>query len=257
MGVKKLTFSGENNTAFQASKIHLAMQTSHSGILEGIGNECSYILSNNQIYFSDGFISIYGRIIEIENNTSINLEPDGQKYGYVILHVNTFDDTVSLQLKEGSSLPSLQQDNISEGQGVFELPLVKYQKTLVNVSILENTEALIIKSIQTVIEEAKNETIQHVIANGTRRVQRSDRFGSTHYYNLNLNQTGEVLLMFSVNNSFERVFPSSIISLGPGTGLNYQLNGIWYLAEMVRYDTLITIATANTQHEITELWIIK
>lgn len=257
MGVKKLTFSGENNTAFQASKIHLALQTSHSGILEGIGNECSYILSNNQIYFSDGFISIYGRIIEVENNTSINLEPDGNKYGYVILHVNTFDDTVSLQLKEGSSLPSLQQDNISEGQGVFELPLVKYQKTLVNVSILENTEALIIKSVQTVIEEAKNETIQHITSISTRRVERTYRNGASHYFDLVLNETGEVLLMLSVNDIVDRVFPSSIISYGPGTGISYFYDGNWYLAEMVRYDTSITITTANSNHEITELWIIK
>ncbi len=257
MGIKKLTFSGENNTAFQASKIHLALQSSNSGVLEGIGGSCAYIFSNNRIVFSDGFVSVYGRIIELENNTAIDLEPDGNKYGYVILLVNTFDDSVSLQLKEGLSLPSLQQDNISEGQGVFELPLVKYQKTLVTVLILENTEALVVKSIQTIMEETKNETIEHIKNSGTRRIERSYRNGASHYFDLNLNETGEVLLMLSVNNIVERVFPSSIISLGPGTGVGYLLNGNWYLAEMVRYDTSVTITTAQATHEITELWIIK
>ena len=58
MGIKKLTFSGQNNTAFQASKIQLALQSSHSGILEGIGSGCTYAFSNNSIIFNDGFVSI-------------------------------------------------------------------------------------------------------------------------------------------------------------------------------------------------------
>ena len=257
MGIKKLTFSGQNNTAFQASKIHLALQSSHSGVLEGIGSSCTYSFSNNRIVFNDGFVSIYGRIIEIDNNTSIDLEPDGIKYGYVILIINTFDESVSLQLKEGSSLPSLQQDNISEGQGVFELPLVKYQKTLVAVTILENTEALVVKSIQTIVAETKNEAISNIRANGTRRVERSYRNGAIHYFDLNLNETGEVLLMLSVDGIVERVFPSSIISFGPLTGVGYLHNGNWYLAEMVRHETSISIITALSTHEVTELWIIK
>ena len=175
----------------------------------------------------------------------------------MILIVNTFDESVSLQLKEGSSLPSLQQDNISEGQGVFELPLVKYQKSLVAVSILENTEALLVKSIQTIVAETKNETIASIRDSGTRSVERNFRNGAIHYFDLNLNETGEVLLMFSINGIVERIFSSSIISFGPLTGIGYSYNGNWHLAEMVRYETSISIITALSTHEVTELWIIK
>ena len=214
-------------------------------------------LFKNQVIFDSGYISVYGRIIEIEENTIVELHPDNNNYGYIVLYVNTYDDTVSLQLKEAISVPTLQQEDISLAQGVFELPLVKYKKTLSSVAILANTEALLVKSIQTIKTDVKNETIQEIRTSGTRRVERTFRSGASHYFDLDLNQTGEVLLMIGIEDTVERIFPSSIISFGPGTGVGYYLNGNWYLAEMIRYDTSVTITTADSSHEVTELWIIK
>jgi hypothetical protein len=257
MAVKKLTFNGENNTAEQASKIHLALQSSPCGVLEGIGSECAYTFANNKITFKSGLVSVYGRMVEIEESTEVRLEPDGHLYGYLVLYVSTHDDTVLLQLKESASLPSLQQDNLSVSPGVFEMPLVKYQKTLTAVSILQNTEELLVKNIETIKSETVEELKYHFESVGTREVTRTDHLNASHYFNLSLNETGKVLLMMTINDVTDRVFSSNIISLGPGTGIHYILNGTSYLAELVRYDTRIVITTASSSHEVTGLWVIK
>ncbi len=38
-------------------------------------------LANNTLTFQDGYVSVYGRIIYIENQTTIGITPDSNKNG--------------------------------------------------------------------------------------------------------------------------------------------------------------------------------
>ena len=67
--------------------------------LKSLKNECSMTLANNTITFQDGYVSIYGRVIYMENQTTIGVTPDSSKSGYVILGVNTSTNEVNLYLK--------------------------------------------------------------------------------------------------------------------------------------------------------------
>ena len=261
MGIKKLTFNGENNTAEQASKIHLALQSSPCGILEGIGNECAYTFANNLVTFKDGYVSIYGRIIEIENNTTIQLDPDGNYYGYVILKIDIDNELVSLELKQALSVPELTKANISLGTGVYELPLVKYQKTISNVYILSNTENLIVKSINTVKSELL-EYLSDEIADSTNEVKTQFvplklQSGKDFFYEINLVNYPTTIFGVIINKNVDKIFYNGITSSGSSTGFNYRYIGVDYYAPVSNVNGELKITLAADSHSISGLWIIR
>lgn len=260
MGIKKLTFNGENNTAEQASKIHLALQSSPCGVLQGIGNECSFTFANNVVTFKDGYVSVYGRIIEVENNTTIQLDPDGNQYGYVILKIDIDLEIVTLELKEAVSFPSLQKDNISLGNGVYELPLVKYQKTTSNVYILSNTEALIVKNIDGVksdlIDSLTDEIADSMAEVNTQFVPLKLQSGNDFYYEINLADYSTTIFGLIINRNVDKIFYNGITS-GSATGFNYRYIGVDYYAPVISVNGELKISLPEATHSINGLWIIR
>jgi hypothetical protein len=59
------------------------------GILKGLRRSSACTLANNTITFLDGYVAIYGRILYIENQTAVPVSPDSDKYGYVVVSVDT------------------------------------------------------------------------------------------------------------------------------------------------------------------------
>ena len=94
------------------------------GILKGLRQEVGYTLANNTITFLDGYVAIYGRIIYIENQTKVTVTPDSNKFGFVVLQVNTNTNVVSIYTKEASgTYPTLIKNNLLEVNGTYEYEL--------------------------------------------------------------------------------------------------------------------------------------
>ncbi|MBU1019985.1 MAG: hypothetical protein KJ847_02120, partial [Firmicutes bacterium] len=71
MGLQKITFDGANVTSKMDADLYHFLFSKDVGIFKDIKQECSFTLANNTITFLDGYVSIYGRIIYVENQTSV------------------------------------------------------------------------------------------------------------------------------------------------------------------------------------------
>lgn len=131
MAIKKLTFDEALNTAKDDAYFNWYLTNKINGIFYDLGNRCEATSINGTITFKDGFVSIYGRRIYIDNGTSISISLNKSCKGYVILKVDTINNEVTLTSKEGTSsnYPSLSQTNLLSEDGVFEFPMVGYSKT--------------------------------------------------------------------------------------------------------------------------------
>lgn len=137
MAIKKLTFDEALNTAKDDAYFNWYLTNKINGIFYDLGNKCEATSINGTITFKDGFVSIYGRRIYIDNGTSISISLNKTCKGYVILKVDTINNEVTLTSKEGTSsnYPSLTQANLLSEDGVFEFPMVGYSKTTTSLTL--------------------------------------------------------------------------------------------------------------------------
>src|SRR5690554_2865077 len=130
MGLQKITFDGASITAKVDADLYHFLLSNQVGIIKGFKNGVSVTVSNSTFNFKDGYVSVFGRIIYIEENTQISVVLDSNKKGLVVLGVNTTANTVSLYTKEQSgSYPSITQTNLLTNDGLYELVLCAYTKT--------------------------------------------------------------------------------------------------------------------------------
>lgn len=134
MAIVKLTFDGANNTAKAEAAVNAFLTNYENGIILGLGNECTYTISNGKITFKDGYCSIYGRKVYIENGTNIQVDLDSEKNGFITLNINTQTNTAELGILEKSgSYPTLTQTNLLTSDGLYQFPLIKYTKTTTSI----------------------------------------------------------------------------------------------------------------------------
>ncbi len=123
-----------------------------------------YTQNNNKITFNQNYILIYGRLLEIEENTEIELiqpsNPNETYYGYVIIKVNLGQsEPVNLEIKyNNGSNSNLQNDNlINKENGIYEIALISYQATSNNITnIKELLNYIEINQLTKNITEIKN-----------------------------------------------------------------------------------------------------
>ena len=154
MGIQKVTFDGANVTSKIDADLYHFLFSSDVGILKNVKSQCSYTLANNTITFLDGYVSVYGRIIYIENQTTVSVTPDSSKYGYVVLGVVTQTNTVSIYIKEAvGTYPVLTQANLQITEGLYEYALAAYSKTTTSVNLINEFERQMISSDRVRVEE--------------------------------------------------------------------------------------------------------
>jgi hypothetical protein len=129
MAVVKITFDGSSVGAKTDAEIYYFLLSNEVGIFKGFKGGINYSFSNGKITFSDGYASIYGRLIYIENNTQVSVALDSSKKGYVVLGINTNTNDASLYIKEKTSYPTLTTTNLLNSKGLYELVLCAYSKT--------------------------------------------------------------------------------------------------------------------------------
>lgn len=136
MAIKKITFDGANVSSLMDSDINFFRNgNAEVGVLAlkfNGKNPLAATISNNNIYFSKGYIEIYGRRIVIEDNTSVYVSLDKIAYGYVIIDIDLESNSCELKCLEGNTTtyPALTQENLYDGTGkVYQYSIFKYYKT--------------------------------------------------------------------------------------------------------------------------------
>jgi len=257
MGLQKVTFEGGNVTSKIDSDLYHFLFSSDVGILKGLKNECNFTLANNTITFSEGYVSVYGRIIYIENQTTIGVTPDSSKYGYVVLGVNTSDNTVSLYLKEQTGgYPPLTTTNLLTTDGLYELVFCAYIKTTTSVNISSYSRKLI-SNDKTKVEALDDEIFNHYLPmrkSLTLVTPGTYRFSGTSSVELR-----DSILFVTINNSTVVTFPGEamFIFIGSNTSISYRYGSGDYSLSVVYENGIVTLTCGNTMHNITSVFMKK
>jgi hypothetical protein len=257
MGLQKITFEGGNVTSKIDSDLYHFLFSSDVGILKGLKSEISYTLANNTITLGDGYVSIYGRIIYIENQTTIGVTPDSSKFGYVILGVNTTNNSVNLYLKEQTgSYPSLTMNNLLVSDGLYELVLCAYIKTTTSVTLTSYSRKLIDN------DKAKVNDLNNQIYIKYLPIRKSLTLvnaGTYRFSGTNSVELRESILYVIINGTTVVTFPGELlfIIVGSNTAVSYRYGSSDYSLSISYENGVVTLTSTNSSHKITSLFIKK
>lgn len=258
MGLQKITFDGGNVTAKVDADLYHFFNSYDVGILKGLRNECSMTLANNTITFQDGYVSVYGRVIYIENQTMIGVIPDSTKSGYVILGINTVSNEASLYLKEQTGgYPALSQTNLINNDGLFELALCAYTKTTTSVTLNQIYQREFIFSPKTIIDDLEQRLhIKHI---PQRKSLIKISNGVYQFAGTNSTELMESLVYVFINNTTVISFPgdSLFIHVGSNRNVSYRYAGGDYSLSVVYEGGVVTLSCGNTTHNITSVYLKK
>jgi hypothetical protein len=257
MGLQKITFEGGNVTSKIDSDLYHFLFSNDVGILKGLKNECGYTLANNTITFSDGYVSVYGRIIYIENQTIIGVTPDSSKYGYVVLGVNTSNNSVSLYLKEQTgSYPSLTVTNLLTTDGLYELALCAYTKTTTSVTSTSYSRKLI-SNDKARVDNLDDEILNHYLP--MRKSLTLVTAGTYRFSGTSSVELRDSILYVTINNHTVVTFPGEAMFLfvGSNTSISYRYASSDYSLSVVYENGIVTLTTGNTTHNITSVFMKK
>lgn len=257
MGLQKITFEGGNVTAKIDSDLYHFLFSSDVGILKGLKSECSFTLANNTITFSDGYVSIYGRIIYMENLTTIGVTPDSSKYGYVVLGVDSSSNTVSLYLKEQvGGYPSLTMTNLLLTDGLYELVLCAYTKTTTSVTLTSYTRKMI-SNDKGRVDSLDDEIFNHYLP--VRKQLTLVSAGTYRFSGTNSTELSQAILYVTINNHTVITFPGEqmFLFIGSNTSISYRYASGDYSLSVVYENGIVTLTTGNTTHNITSVFMKK
>lgn len=257
MGLQKITFEGGNVTAKIDSDLYHFLFSSDVGILKGLKSECSFTLANNTITFSDGYVSVFGRLIYIENQTMIGVTPDSSKSGYVVLGVNSSDDSVSIYLKEQvGGYPSLTTTNLLTTDGLYELVLCAYTKTTTSVTLTSYSRKMISN------DKGRVDTLDDKIFNHYLPVRKQLTLvsaGTYRFSGTNSTELSQAILYVTINNHTVVTFPGEqmFLFIGSNTSISYRYASGDYSLSVVYENGIVTLTTGNTTHNITSVFLKK
>ena len=257
MGLQKITFEGGNVTAKIDSDLYHFLFSSDVGILKGLKSECSFTLANNTITFSDGYASIFGRIVYIENQTMIGVTPDSSKNGYVVLGVNSSDDSVSIYLKEQvGGYPSLTTTNLLTTDGLYELVLCAYTKTTTSVTLTSYTRK-IISNDKGRVDTLDDEIFNHYLP--VRKQLTLVSAGTYRFSGTNSTELSQAIIYVTINNHTVVTFPGEqmFLFIGSNTSISYRYASGDYSLSVVYENGIVTLTTGNTTHNITSVFLKK
>jgi len=258
MGIQKVTFESGNVTAKIDADLYHFFYSKDIGILKGLKSECAVTLANNTLTFQDGYVSVYGRIIYIENQTTIVVTPDSSKNGYVVLGINTSTNEVNLYLKEQTSgYPSLVLTNLLATEGLYEFVLCAYTKTTTSVSINQAYTRNTIMSDKDKITDLESRLLEKY-----RPLRKSLTKVSNGIYKFSGTSSVELsesLVYVLINNTTIISFPgdSLFIHVGSNQNISYRYAGADFSLSILYEQGVVTLSCGNTTHNITSVYLKK
>jgi hypothetical protein len=258
MGIQKVTFDGANVTSKIDADLYHFLFSSDIGILKYVKSQCSYTLANNTITFLDGYVAVYGRIIYIENQTTVSVTPDSSKYGYVVLGVDTQTNTVSIYIKEAvGTYPVLTQANLQITEGLYEYALAAYSKTTTSVNLINEFERQMISSDRVRVEELESKLKDFYYPQQLGLTKLSNgvyRFGDVNSYALM-----KSILYIVIENTTIVSLPTNqlFIVVGSNSSMSYRYGGADYSLSISYVNGLVTLSLGNTSHRVTQAYLKK
>lgn len=258
MGVQKIIFDGANVTSKIDADLHHFLYSKDVGVLKGLKQECSFTLANNTITFLDGYVSVYGRVVYIENQTAVVVTPDSVKFGFVVLNVDTSANTVQLYTKEeAGTYPTLIQTDLQSIDGIYELALCAYSKTTTSVTINPDFQRMLIESDKARVEALEAELksrylpVKLTLAKVSNGVYRFSGYDSV--------QLSESILFITIEYSTVLSFPGQLLFLvvGSNTSISYRRAGSDYTLGISYSSEIVTLTCGNTTHRVTSAFIKK
>jgi len=258
MGVQKITFEGGNVTSKIDADLYHHLFSGDVGILQNLKGECQFTLANNTITFSDGYISIYGRVIYVENLTTIGITPDSIKSGYVVLGINTSTNDVTIYLKEqAGGYPSLTITNLLTTDGLYEFVLCAYTKTTTSVTLNNSFERDYVSKDIVKVNDLRTE-INDKYLPSTRGVTKV----SNGVYQMSGTNSGELIqsiIYVVISNNTIVVFPGDLLFIGTGSNktISYRVGSYDYSLDLAYADGVLTLTCGSAIHEITTIHLKK
>ncbi len=256
MGLQKITFDGSSVNAKVDAEVNHFLFSNQIGIIKDFKNNVDFTVSSNTITFKDGYVSIYGRLVYVENNTQIRVTLDSNKRGYVILGINTNDNTATLYLKEQTgSYPNLTQTNLLKNDGLYELALCSYSKTPTSITIDNDFQRQYIESGLSVIEQIK----QEIKNDGKIRDATPTKVSNGIYIVDNIpSYSLERALVSVVISSTVVTFPGAILflTIGSSASVNYRYVGADYILGL-DYEAGVLTLSCSSSHKINKVYLYQ
>ena len=250
MAIQKITFDGASVSAKVDADLYHFLLSNQVGIIRGFKNQVNHTISSNTITFKDGYVSVYGRLVYVENNTQIKVTLDSSKRGFVVLGINTSNNTATLYLKEqAGSYPSLTTTNLLNGDGLYELVLCAYNKTATSISVDNSYNKRYITNYLDLIDQFRDE-----VESDGEPMQINPTKQSNGVYTVgNLNSYILTRSMISVQlTSAVVTFPGALlfITVGSSGSVNYRHTGADYTLGLNYANGTLTISCGSTTHQI-------
>ncbi len=258
MGIQKVTFEGGNVTSKVDADLYHYLFSSDVGILKGLKGECAFTLANNTITFNDGYVSVYGRIIYIESQTTIGVTPDSSKYGYVVLGVNTANNSVSIYLKEQvGGYPSLTLTNLLISEGLYEIVLCAYSKTTTSVTLNAIYTRKFITNDKTRVSELETSILNRYYP--VRKTVSKIQNGIYQFSGTNSTELSQSFIYVTINNTVVITIPGEalFIFVGSNTSVAYRYANSDYTLGVVYENGIVTFSCGSTMHNITSVFVKK
>jgi len=250
MAIQKITFDGASVSAKVDADLYHFLLSNQVGIIRGFKNQVNHTISSNTITFKDGYVSVYGRLVYVENNTQIKVTLDSSKRGFVVLGINTSNNTATLYLKEqAGSYPSLTTTNLLNGDGLYELVLCAYNKTATSISVDNSYNKRYITNYLDLIDQFRDE-----VESDGEPMQINPTKQSNGVYTVgNLNSYILTRSMISVQlTSAVVTFPGALlfITVGSSGSVNYRHTGADYTLGLNYANGTLTLSCGSTTHQI-------
>ncbi|MDZ4196353.1 MAG: hypothetical protein U1C51_03775 [Candidatus Izemoplasmatales bacterium] len=258
MGVQKITFDGANVTSKIDADLYHFLFSSDVGILRNVKSGCSYTLANNTITFLDGYVGIYGRIIYVENMTTVSVTPDSNKFGYVVLGIDTQANTVSIYIKEAvGTYPVLTQNNLQNADGLYEFALAAYSKTTTSVTLIIGFERSMITSDKQRISDLEAKVNDRFYPHKLLITKISN--GVYRFGDVNSAILMESILYVVIENTTVVSLPTNqlFIVVGSNSSMSYRYAGSDYSLGISYASGLVTLSLGNTTHRVTQAYLKK
>ena len=272
MAITKLTFDEALNSAKSDAFFNYYLTNKKNGIFRDLGGACWATTMGGKITFKDGFVSVYGRRIYVENNTSINVPLTAERKGYVIIKIDTRNNEAKLELLEGSptSYPTLRKDDLLAGDGEYDFVLVGYKKTTSSITLdkdvvgyIDTNKSELDFNVSTLNRRMDfNDTSVRSYIKGLQHGMRSIGIGlpsvNGTVYKFSLSSVPKVedyIIYFECLGNIISV-PSRMLSAGTSTSFSYTYFGTNYQGYIEKSGDYLFITVGESDHKIKKIHII-
>ena len=147
--IRGITFSKQSVSSNDDSHIYKVLLNGKNGTTKG----CKMTFGTDDIYISDGFFFVSGRLIEISSTETIAtpVSTSGTTYCRLVFEIDLTKTNTNTAFNQGyfkvltstSDYPGITQENLEDGGNVFQLPFAKFTKSVSGIgSFVSELEAI-------------------------------------------------------------------------------------------------------------------